>query len=578
MADNVLEDFIWRYPDSPCLEEMFRRLDAIYAAEESPSDSELQQWSNHAPPRRAALALYYLARSLQRQAREEKSIRAYTEFLQHYPRHVLAFEAWMQLGELYLDGNRVTNAISAFEGAMRSSGNPSERARGEIATGNAYFDEGEFLLAAETFRDAAPRSSDLWLRATYDSALAWLHLGNYDRFLEDYTVISQRYPETPERHNLLLEEGLLQARSGDPRATATLESFVRDFPDNHRVGEAWLALAELVFADGEMDSASNLLKTAYVSEPSNQSREQADYLAIFIADASPDRQDGNVIHLGLQFLENYPVSALRPQVRMKLGQVYFRREDYANAQTQFETLAEENPSDPLADKALILAGQSSVRSMSADGIVHALALFDRVAKGTGPLRLYARQEQAVVEADRGHDKDAVLIYDDILRSDPDTPLRLAALCGKADCLVAAESDGATPTASPAPAVSSTTDGCAAAIALYDQIAADPDTTAPWRNQALYKKGRCLGRQGLNDQALSAFYDVLNAPAKPGAQQQPDFFWFDKAGFDAASMLEAKAQWPGAISILEKVAQAGGPRSAEARKRAEQLRLEHFVWD
>jgi len=44
------------------------------------------------------------------------------------------------------------------------------------------------------------------------------------------------------------------------------------------------------------------------------------------------------------------------------------------------------------------------------------------------------------------------------------------------------------------------------------------------------------------------------------------------------MLEARAQWPGAISILEKVAQAGGPRSAEARKRADQLRLEHFVWD
>jgi tetratricopeptide (TPR) repeat protein len=212
--------------------------------------------------------------------------------------------------------------------------------------------------------------------------------------------------------------------------------------------------------------------------------------------------------------------------------------------------------------------------MSAGGIDHALALFDRVAKGAGPLRLYARQEQALLEARMGHDKEAVIIYDDILRSNPDTPLRLASLCGKADCLVATTND--------IPSTTSTTstptpDNFTTAVALYDQIAADPDATAPWRNQALYKKGRCLDKQGFTDQALAAFYDVLNARSS-GPRQQPDFFWFEKAGYDAAAMLEAKSQWPGAISILEKIAQAGGPRSAEAQKRADQLRLEHFVWD
>jgi len=119
--------------------------------------------------------------------------------------------------------------------------------------------------------------------------------------------------------------------------------------------------------------------------------------------------------------------------------------------------------------------------------------------------------------------------------------------------------------------------CAAAIALYDQIATDPEATAPWRDQALYKKARCLNKQGLTGPALEAYYDILNVRSA-AAQKQPDFFWFEKAGYDAAAMLEAKAQWPGAILILEKVAQAGGPRSAEARKAADELRLKHFVWD
>ncbi len=221
-ADNVLEDFISQHPDSPYLDEMFRRLDAIYASEENPSDSDLEHWAAQPPPSRAALALYYEARSLQRQGREEKAIRAWTEYLRRFPGHRFAFEAWMQLGQLDLNTGRIPTAITAFEDAMRYSGNALERARGEIATGNAYFAQGEFLLAAGDFHNAASRSPDLWLEATYDSALAWLHLGNYDRFLEDYTALSQRYPETDERRNLLLEEGLLQARSGDPRAKATL--------------------------------------------------------------------------------------------------------------------------------------------------------------------------------------------------------------------------------------------------------------------------------------------------------------------------------------------------------------------
>ena len=577
VADNVLEDFIWHFPESPYLEEMFQRLDEIYAAEDNASESELQHWGTQAPTRRAALAVYYEGRLFQRELRQEKALRAYTEFIQRFPHHPFAFEAWMQLGQLYLETNRIPTAIAAFEGAMRFSNSPQERARSEIATGNAYFAQGEFLLAAETFHDAAVRSPELCLQANYDSALAWLHLGNYNRFLEDYAVLSQRFPETEQRRNLLLEEGLLQARSGDPRATATLQSFIRDFPDNRRIDEARLALAELVFADGDVDSAGNLLKAAYVSTPSNQSREQADYLAIFVADSSPKRDDDIVLRRGLQFLATYPTSALRPQVRMKLGQVYFRREDFANAQTQFENLAQENPSDPLTDKALILAGESSVRGMSSSGIDHALALFDQVAKGTGPLRLYARQEQALLEARMGHDKEAVIIYDNILRSNPDDSLRLAALCGKADCLVASEKD-ASPAPSPSAApMSSGTEACAAAMALYDQIVADPDVTTPWRDQALYKKGRCLDKQGLADQALTAFYDVLNSPTT-GGQQQPDFFWFEKAGYDAAGLLEAKSNWPGAIFVLEKVARAGGPRSGEARKRADELRLEHFVWD
>jgi tetratricopeptide (TPR) repeat protein len=587
VADDGIEAYISDNAESPYLEEMFRRLDQLYAGEDSPSEAELQHWADAAPPRRAALALYYIARLQQRELRQDKAIHTFADFVQRYPASPLAFESWMQLGELYLDTSKLGEAGSAFEGAMRASGNADERARAEVAAGNADFAQADYLHAAEQFDNAAARSQAHWLEATYDSALAWLHVGNisgnYDRFLQDYDALSRNFPETDERRNLLLEEGLLQAHTNDPRAAATLQSFIRDFPDNRRVDEAQVALAELVYEKGDPGAASQLLTVAYISSPQPDTKERADFLGIFLADSAPHHKDDNVIKLGLKFLNDWPNSTLRAQVRMKLGEIYFRREDYANAGTQFETLAEESPNDPLVDKALILAGQSADKSMNGD-IQHAFTLYERVAHGTGPLRLYARQEEALLEVRAGHAQQAIIIYDEILRSNPDTQLRLAGLCGKADCLVATASEAAaSPTPTPAPAASPASspapavDPLKAAIALYDEVKNDPDVTTAWRDEALYKKGDCLAKQGLADDALTAFYDVLNS-RKPDTKPQPDFFWFEKAGNDAAAILEGRAQWPGAISVLEKMAQAGGPRGPEAQKAADQLRLKHFVWE
>ena len=147
-ADDVIENFIWHYPESPYLEEMFRRLDGIYAQEDNPSDSELRNGRTKARRGRRRWRSITRARMFQRQGRQEKAIGAYTDFIQRFPRHPLAFDAWMQLGQLYLDTNRIPTAISAFEGAMRRSDNATDRARGEIATGDAYFAQGEYLLAA----------------------------------------------------------------------------------------------------------------------------------------------------------------------------------------------------------------------------------------------------------------------------------------------------------------------------------------------------------------------------------------------------------------------------------------------
>jgi hypothetical protein len=72
-----------------------------------------------------------------------------------------------------------------------------------------------------------------------------------------------------------------------------------------------------------------------------------------------------------------------------------------------------------------------------------------------------------------------------------------------------------------------------------------------------------------------FYQVLEDQARPNRSRE--FFWFYRAGFNAARLLEDEAKWDSAAAVYEKLVAAGGARSDEAKARLSRLRLEHFLW-
>src|SRR5207302_649249 len=150
-------------------------------------------------------------------------------------------------------------------------------------------------------------------------------------------------------------------------------------------------------------------------------------------------------------------------------------------ETQFENLGGQNPSGPIAEKALYFAGESAMSTMGPHSLDRAIELFDRVVQMKGEWRWSARNEQAVIERRLGKPRDALLLYDEVLEEQ-----------------------------------------------------ARPDHT-------------------------------------------PEFFWYYKAGFNAARLLEDAAKWDSAATVYEKLAAAGGTRSEEAQARLSRLRLEHFLW-
>ena len=562
VSDDVIEHFLWQHPDISGMEILFQRLDQIYAMEKAPTESELQKWAEQNPPdKRSVLASYYLARAYARDQKPDKALDTLAGFISANPGSPLFAGACLLQGKILLDQQEITGAIKSFEAAMQRAPDKDFLAEAEMSCANAYFEQGEFVLAQGMYRSAGEHSERLWQQAVFNSALSWLNQANYDKFRSDYDELRARFPNSEILSELDLEEGLLQARSSDPRAEKTLRDFVRTFPHHPRVAEARLALAEMAYLSPfqDVDTAVNYLKASNESPQTAETREQADYLGIFLSDAAGNRDEDKVIKSCMQFIRNYPSSQLHvANVYMKLGQVYFRRGEWLNAETQFERLEHDIPASPLAEAALFLAGQAALKTMNTD---KALDNFGKVVKRNGPLKLYARQQQAIIKSS-GDEEDAIKLYDDILGAKPDAELKYAALGGKADlCFLLGIKD---------PKYFDQ------AIATYNELATQPDVTSYWRNEALYGKGRCYERQDKPDEALAAFYDVVQPQGTKNTG--PEFLWFYKAGFEAAHILEDKKQWKPAIAIYQKMAEIEGPRSSEAKKALTTLRLEHFIWD
>lgn len=581
-ADTVLEGFIARYPQSRYLEEAFRRLDDIYAREENPSEGELKAWTQKAPPGRAARARVSLAKLQIRAHKLDKARGTLEDFIKAYPNHPLLARVQGMRARLFLGDRNFAGAIAALEAAQRQATSEDARAEIELQAGLVHYRAGEYLLAANLFDSVAEkvakherldsgtssrrenRAMEIVRLALYNGALAALNQQNSARFEERSRELSRIFPESSLRSDLILEQGLIQARGGKPEAARSLEQFIRSFPGHPRLPEARLALAELAFMGGQWALAEDYRKVVNPGGGGDpELSDQSAYLTLSLADAQKPARDEEVIAMALHFLRDRPESKRAPDVRMKLGEVYFRRENFADAETQFDIVAKSPAESRYAETALFLAGQSAMRTINPGSVTRALKYFEQVVDRSGPLKLYARQQQALIQGRSGKEDEAVKIYENILAAQPppDSELRYAALCGKGDnLLVLAQTDEK---------------ARAEAVASFEKLAAESDVPASWRNQALFKKAQVMELTAEHEGALRAYYDVLQLTLQG---DEREYFWFTKAGFEAARMLESQAQWKAAVGVYEKIAAAQGPRAQEALDRVKQLRLEHFLWD
>ena len=563
-GDDYLEDYIERHPGDPGLPLLFAKLDQLYAAQRRQSRHDLGRWSRDPAEPRRAFALWYLARAELRLERPDAARNVFEQLRANHPPLPALAEAFLQSAQLELQHGSAANVPQIVETARALQPPPELVERLNFLAARAQYDARQFADAARSFRTIANTTSTHANDALFNASLAWLSAADPGQASAAARELDARRADPGTRDDLALEQALLASARGEKEAAAALQKFVREHPKHARVSEAWVALAELAFhsTPPRLDEARQSLARVSETQPTPVASERADYLLIWLEEAAPAPNEERVIARATEFLQKHAGSALLPEVRLKLAETYFRRQDFASAQTQFELLAQQNPNSPLTEKALFFAGESAMQTMGKAALDRALTLFDQVVKRNGELKWAARNEQAVIERKLGKPDDAMTLYDEILKGDAKPAEKREALCAKGDILY--ELGAANP------------ENYRRAIEIYTQLANDREASPHWRNQATFKKGMCLEKLNAPADALAAFYSVIEEESRPDARRE--FFWFYKAGFNAARLLEEQSQWPAAAAIYEKLTFAGGARSEEAKVRLNRLRLEHFLWE
>src|SRR5256712_305803 len=451
------------------------KLDELYRAERKPSRAELDRWKRDPAEPRRAFAQWYLARFDLRLGRRDRALEYFAALRRTRPQLPILASAFLEFARLELEDRHFGEALAILNDARSLRPEPAVLERVNFLAAQIQYHGKNFDAAIADFEQIGRSDSTLAPVAMFNAALSWLQKGDDSRFLVDAEEFGNKTKGEKSPGEPRLEAGLMEAAKGDSRAADSLRNFLHDFPESERASEAWVALAELAFHGTplRLDEARKDLTRAAESKSTPAAQERADYLTIWLEDATPG-SEAKVIELAKRFTQQHESSSLVASVRMKLGEMYYRAEDFANAETQFELLTEQHSAGAFTERALFFAGESAMAGMAAQSLDRALVLFDRVVQLNGELKCAARNEQAVIDRKLGKPQDALALYDEDLNGAARPGEKREAICGKGDIFF--EMAATDP------------QNYQRAIEAYDKLAADRDAPAHWRNQALFKKG------------------------------------------------------------------------------------------
>ncbi len=524
----------------------------------------LKKWQASPKIETSRPAMFFAAAARRKDVEErEETLQILTELKEGSDS--VAVRAHLLLAEILIEEKDKARALSVIKELKDLTDNEAVAARIQFIEAKAKYEAEEFDAAAAKFSQIEEnKTGDV---ATYNSAVASLRAGDDKKFL----ARAAQLPEVTgqlSRGDLELERALYKCSKRDVDAVNALAIFLRDHPAHPRKAEAHLASAatNVLYGPLNAESARDSLKKALALELTPQALERAGYIAFWIEEIAG--VDQKAIELADRFINNWPKSAYAAEVRMRQAEIQFRASDYLDAMRNFEKLSINYPDSELSDKAIFFAGRASMLTLTEEGAQRALTFWQKLADKKSPLAPLGRHHQAQIKLSQGLQEEALTILEAALVDEPEVKLKALLLILKGRALY--ELGG------------KDTKRLYQAIQVFASALEISDLALATRSEILFRKAKSHEMLGQLEETLKCLHEVMNNSSTPlNGNEQKDFKWYYRAGFEAIRLKEASGgpqSIIAAIAIADRLARTPGPRSDEARKASQRLRLEHFIWD
>lgn len=360
---------------------------------------------------------------------------------------------------------------------------------------------------------------------------------------------------------LSLERALALASKKSDLAHNALQEFLLQNPAHPRLNEARLALARLALAQDTpnfslVESQLAALPENSSSPLSHQSFQVAHRLGVMSNDWS------HAVKIGEKYRKQFAEAKDDPFFTLRLAESCFQNGDYNRAHFLFSEVVNHSDSGELAELALLYSARSNLLIPTGEATVEALDTLDQVIAKGGPLTNRARLLKArTLLKSLGQAEESLRTLDGIPGRPGDQPEA---------SLLAAEAYRELAATEPKSA--------ALAISIYQRLLDDDRTSYPLSNRIHYQLALTHRENGKLNLAIEPCLRVVDFENKLPNEKEQEWDYYYRCGFEAIDILLEAKRPQAALTLARKLAQTNGPGAPQAQERAEQIQLDHLIWN
>ena len=505
----------------------------------------------------AAQAQIELAEALLNSERYEESLRAFQDYLEAFDDDIGRANAYLGRAWSLLGLRRPREAAASFERAYEVHPGLRERQQALFKLADSYFEGRQYARAREEYLQMTqvfPGSEWVPL-ALFQAAECLARQGARAAAEQEFRAIEDAYSDSYYAERAILRIGAMQEeQQAWEAAMATYTRLMDTYPRSAFMPEALHRRGMIRYRLGRYSDA--LLDFEQVTDfPVRPDTEQAFYLRGWCLYLLGENEQA--LAVCETFIAEYPESRWVPDVLFWLASYHFNHGAFAEAERRFAALAAAYPDGALTDRALYWAGRAA---MAREDYLDAMDYFNQLAGAFPNSSKQAEMRFAQGDAltQLGEFPSAILAFDEVIRRFPDSGLVDRARGRKGDCqfTLGSEDPGR----------------YEEALASFEAVLESATASESLKQQAEFKRGRCLEQLEQREAALEAYLNVVyDHGQRRQAEGDGNGVWYTRAVFRAAAMKEAEGRSAEALSLLQRVVDSGMAAAPDAERQMEQIR-------